>query len=118
MDFIKTILFYLIHIAYFSFMVISIYDIYQLNENGKNDIYLRSIQGIASAVVSIIVGFFIAHKLWPYSPIKLMTESKLPQDMKLSIHEKCFIYSSGLFLFVTGISSLFISVKRLRGELG
>lgn len=106
----------LIHIAYFSFMIISIYDIYQLNEKGNNEEELRAIQGVATAVVSIIVGFFIAYKLWPYSPYKLISSGN-PPEVKLSIHEKCFIYSSGLFLFVTGISGLFISTKRLSGTI-
>ena len=122
LSFIKNILFYAVHLAFLGFMIMSIYDLHELKTHNniltKRQEYLRNIQSIAVAVVSIIVGSFIIYKFMYYSPIYLLTHgqgksSPISHDVVLNTHEKCFIYSSGLFLFVTGISGTVINSKKI-----
>lgn len=118
LSFLKTLLFYAIHIAFFSFAIMSIYDLSQIkiyHELTEHEAYLRNIQNIAVSVVSLMVGFYIAYKFAYFSPSYLLTHNGFSSktEVNLSAHDKCFIFSSGLFLFITGISGTAINSKKL-----
>ncbi len=112
----KIILFYAIHIAYISFVCLSLYDIYNLHHNDKDNVHLRNIQSLATASVSILVGMYIIYKMKEYASIVLIKDKYYhtrPKQLHLDSYDKPFIFSSGLFLFITGITSIVVDVKRL-----
>lgn len=86
------------------FFCISIYNLVQLREHGKQDLDLRTSVDIGIEFVLIFIGFFVL-SIWikaHYKDEKLLTKTQV----------KFFMHISP-FLILTGITAMVPTVKRL-----